>query len=371
MTRSTHPNGRAAARRALLPGLLVLVLAATGCGSPPAHGDGEAPTPALSSVTAVADPLAWEGPSTAVAASAPIVPIDAGAQSLPVTLVDTQGTSVTVSDTSRILALDIYGSLSRIVYELGFGDQVVGRDISSDFPEIADKPLVTRNGHDLNAEAILELHPTLVLTDTSLGPWDTILQLREIGIPVVVVEPKRSIGTIGGLVSEVAAALGVPARGTALAERTESAVDAKIAQIAAIAPPDPADRPRMIFLYVRGQAGVYYLFGEESGADTLIEALCGIDVAGEIGWVGMRPVTAEALVAANPDVILMMTKGLESVGGVDGLIEHIPAVGQTAAGRHRRVVDMSDTTILSFGPHTADVLDALAVAVYAPEEASR
>jgi iron complex transport system substrate-binding protein len=83
----------------------------------------------------------------------------------------------------------------------------------------------------------------------------------------------------------------------------------------------------------------------------------------------MRPVTDEALISADPDLILMMTKGLESVDGVDGLIEHLPAVGLTTAGKNRRIVDMSDSTILSFGPNAAQILDALAVAVYAPEQA--
>lgn len=345
-------------------------MALAGCAVDRPTGGGDAPaTPPLSDVAPVADPLEWEGPSTAVASSSAIEPVLTGHQTLPATLVDTQGTEVTVTDTSRILALDIYGSLSRIVFELGLGDQVVGRDVSSGFPEIAERPLVTQNGHDLNAEAILDLAPTVILTDTSLGPWDTILQMRDAGIPVVVFDPHRSIDSIGGLVGEVAGALGVPQRGVELAARTTEAITQKQAQIAAIAPKDVADRLRMIFLYVRGQSGVYYLFGSESGADTLITALGGIDVAGEIGWEGMRPVTDEALIAADPDLILMMTKGLESVDGVDGLIEHVPAIGLTSAGRHRRIVDMSDTTILSFGPNAAQILDALAVAVYAPEAA--
>ena len=317
----------------------------------------------------LADPLSWEGPSTAVAAASAVVPVTDGAQVLPATLADAQGTTVTVTDTTRILALDVYGSLSRIVFELGLGDRVVARDVSTDFPEAAHLPVVTQNGHDLNAEAILDAAPTVILTDTSLGPWDTILQMRDAGIPVVVVDSRRSLEGIGALIDQVGTALGVPERAAALAARTTAAVDAKIAQIAEIAPADPARKLRMMFLYVRGQSGVYYLFGEESGADSLIEALGGVDVAGEIGWSGMRPITDEALVDANPDLLLMMTKGLESVGGVDGLVEHLPAVAQTDAGRHRRVVDMSDTTVLSFGPATADVLDALAVAVYAPEAA--
>lgn len=355
---------------AALAVIAAAALGLSGCGAAASEDAAAAPsTPPLADVTPVADPLAWQGPSTAVAASTAIDPITDGTPSLPATIVDSQGTEVTIADTSRILTLDIYGSLSRIVFELGLGDSVVARDTSSGFAEAAELPVVTENGHDLNAEAILEAAPTVILTDTSLGPWDTILQMRDAGIPVVVVDSHRSLESIDSLITQVASALGVSERGAALAERTVGAVDAKVAQIAAVAPADPAAKLRMMFLYVRGQSGVYYLFGEESGADSLIEALGGIDVAGEIGWTGMRPVTDEALVDANPDLLIMMTKGLESVGGVDGLVEHLPAVAQTDAGRNRRIVDMSDTTVLSFGPAAASVLDALAVAVYAPEGA--
>ena len=72
----------------------------------------------------------------------------------------------------------------------------------------------------------------------------------------------------------------------------------------------------------------------------------------------------------QPDLLLVMTKGLESSGGVDGLLEAQPAIAQTPAGENRRIVDMSDSQILSFGPMTADVLEALAVAIYAPDAAA-
>lgn len=355
---------------AVLAAAVAVVVGLVGCAAAGSSAAGEGPaTPPLSSATPLADPSTWQGPSTAVAGSSAIDPVREPEQTLPAVVVDSQGTQVSVTDTSRILTLDIYGSISRIVFELGLGDSVVARDTSSAFAEASELPVVTENGHDLNAEAILEAAPTVIITDTSLGPWDTILQMRDAGIPVVVVDSHRSLETIGSLTQQVADALGVSERGAALAARTISAVDAKIAEVAAIAPTDPAKKLRMMFLYVRGQSGVYYLFGEESGADSLIEALGGVDVAGEIGWQGMRPVTDEALVDANPDLLIMMTKGLESVGGVDGLVEHLPAVAQTDAGRNRRVVDMSDTTVLSFGPAAASVLDALAVAIYAPEDA--
>lgn len=361
-------------RARVLLRLVVAAAAATtlaACGSTSSgHGPTDsAAAPALTSVQPLADPKAWSGVAHA---SLPAVAIDPIAENptpqLPVTLTDAQGTKVTVTDTSRILALDIYGTLSQTVFELGLGDSVVGRDLSTQFPEARDLPLVTSDkGHDLIAEQILAANPSVILTDTSLGPWDVILQMRDSGIPVVVVDSRRSLENLASLTSEVATALGVPQEGKKLGERIETEARAAAEQIAAVAPTALEDKLRMVFLYVRGQAGVYYMFGEGSGADSLIETLGGYDVAGEIGWSGMKPVTDEAIVNAQPELILMMTAGLESVGGIEGLLERIPAIANTPAGQNQRIVDMVDTGILSFGPRTAEVLNSLAVAVYAPE----
>jgi iron complex transport system substrate-binding protein len=323
---------------------------------------------ALADLPLAPDPKTHQGESTACLEDTGVTPVTTDAvPALPATVTDNQGTEVTVTDTSRILALDIYGSLAATVFGLGLGDSVVGRDTSTSFAGASDLPLVTQNGHELNGEAILELNPSVIITDSSIGPWDVVLQMREAGIPVVVTTPERNLDNVGELVGMVAAALGVPSAGAELTARVTGEIQAEVASIAAVAPADPADRPRILFLYVRGNAGVYYIFGEESGADALIRALGGVDVASEIGWQGMRPMTAEALVKAQPDILLMMTKGLESVGGVDGLLDRIPAVAETPAGANRRIVDMSDYEILSFGPRSAPVLDALARAIYAPD----
>lgn len=359
-------------RRPLLALVLATALLAACSASPDGSGDGTSDTAAvdLASATVLADPKAYRGESHASLAATAITPVSSSPrQQLPVTVTDAQGTKVTVTDTSRILALDVYGTLAQTVFELGLGDQVVGRDVSTQFDEAEKLPLVTSNGHDLNAESILELDPTVILTDTSLGPWDVVLQMRDAGIPVVVTDSRRSLDNIGSLTQEVADALGVPDEGVALGQRIEKEAAATTAAIAEVAPTAVQDKLRMVFLYVRGQAGVYYMFGEGSGADGLIDALGGYDVTREIGWKGMKPVTDEAIISAQPDLIVMMTKGLESVGGVDGLLDRLPAIANTPAGQNRRIVDMQDSQVLSFGPRTADVLNSLAVSIYAPESA--
>lgn len=352
----------------LLLTLSACASAASSTASDPTCPDADAP---LATLELFSDPRTATGPATACLSTHAITPIaDDSPPLLPVSVTDAEGRTVEITDVSRILPIDISGTIAATVFALGLGDHVVGRDSSTAFDGTEDLPVVTKAGHTLNPEAILELAPTVILTDTTIGPKEVRQQLREAGIAVVVVSSERRLDTVEALVDEVARALGVPDRGDALAAALDADIEAAMAEIDEIAPRAASDRPRMLFLYVRGSANVYYIFGRDSGADSLIDAVGGIDVAGEIGWEGMKPMTAEALVAAQPDVLVMMTDGLASVGGVDGLIERIPAIAQTPAGAQRRVIDMADTEILSFGPRSAEILRALARALYAPGSAA-
>ena len=372
---TTLPRRSVRAAAAMTAVLVVTLLgacssASTPDASPAAVGDQSVP---LADLDLVDSPRDFEGPSTALLADSSIEPVaENPEQTLPATVIshDLAGdTDVTVTSTDRILGLDISGSIAATIFGLGLGDNVVGRDISTTFPEASGLPLITSGGHAVNSEAVLALRPTVLITDGTIGPTDVVLQLREAGIAVVFVDTDPSLDGASQLARQVAAALGAAPTGELLATNLQQRIADKIAEISGIAPSDPADKVRILFLYLRGGAGIYYLFGEESGADELITALGGVDVAGEIGWTGMKPMTDEALVAGNPDLVLVMTDGLASAGGVDGLLEAKPAIALTLAGQHRRFVDMADGEILSFGPRTPEVLDALARAVYAPTPA--
>ena len=94
----------------------------------------------------------------------------------------------------------------------------------------------------------------------------------------------------------------------------------------------------------------------------MIAAAGGTDVGAEAGLDPFVPLTAEALVALDPDVLLVMTKGLDSVNGVDGLLQ-LPGVAQTTAGTEGRVIAVEDEILLSFGPRTANLVKLLQAAL--------
>ncbi|MFI0943717.1 hemin ABC transporter substrate-binding protein [Streptomyces sp. NPDC021020] len=317
-------------------------------------------TAALLALTACGGKDTASAPSTASSAAPAdtIEPLPGAAPTpaLPATVTSADGHRVTVASDDRIVPLT--GGLSEIVFTLGLGSHVVARDITATFPQAAKLPLVTR-AHDVSAEGVLSLHPTLVLAEESTGPAEAIAQIRQAGIPLVVLPAATSLADVGPRITTVAAALGVPAAGKALHDRTEQRITAVRDSL-----PAGTTKPRVAFLYLRGTASVYLIGGRGSGADSLIDAAGGIDAGVASGLTkDFTPITSEALVKAAPDVILVMTKGLESVGGVPGL-EKVPGVAQTPAGLDHRVVAIDDGTLLNFGPRTDAVLRELAAGIH-------
>lgn len=361
---------RKRAALALSAGLLALTAACGGgsTGSEPVDG---ADLPPLSELEAARAPKEITGPSTALLSDRTIDPVDVGEKAaLPVTVVShvrSGDVKVEVADTSRIVAFDMSGSIASTLWGLGLGDRLVARDRSTVFPGAEDLPLITSEGHAVNAEAVMAQKPTLIITDGSMGPRDVVEQLADTGVPVVFLEKEASFAGAARLARDVGETVGLPGTGEALAQQIEDEVEQARAEVRRFVPEKKDDRLRMVFLYVRGNSGVYYLFADDSGVGDLVDALGGVDVAQELGWKSMQPLTDEAMVKAKPDLVLLMTHGLESAGGVDGLLSEKPAIALTPAGQNKRLVDMADGDVLAFGPRTAGVVEALARAVYVPE----
>ncbi len=237
---------------------------------------------------------------------------------------------------------------------LGVADRVVGRDETSDVPAIDAAPVVTK-AHAVGAERVLALTPDLVLVDDATAPPEAIDQIRAAGVDVVTVPAAWTIADIGPRTRAVAAAVGASDADADAVIRAATGGTAP----AANAPADPG--PRVAFVYLRGTSAIYLVGGAGSGADAMIAAAGAVDAGAAAGLDGFVPLTAEALAAMNPDILLVMTKGLASVGGVAGL-EQLPGVAQTTAGRDRRIVAVDDTLLLSFGPRTHALVQALSAA---------
>ena len=339
------------------PSSPVAATAAATSTATPAVADTPAPTPSPTPTPSGAHTATPTATATTTATPEPTPteePVE-GTPELPVTVTDVDGNEMVIEDVSRLVVLN--GTITEVVFALGLGDHVVGVDVTSTYPpEALELPDVGVQ-IALSAEGVVALAPTLVLGTTFAGPPEVIEQVRGTGIPVLIIPDYNSLEDIEVKITRIATALGVPRRGEQLAAETL----ASIAEAAAIAE-GPASSPRVAFVYLRG-AQTQLIGGDGAGATSLIEAAGGIDVGVEAGVEGFTAITPEALVTANPDVILVFSTGLESVGGVDGLLR-IPGMAQTEAGRNRAVVDFDGQYLLGYGPRTGAVLAELIAAIY-------
>jgi len=198
------------------------------------------------------------------------------------------------------------------------------------------------------------LRPTVVFASDETGP-PTALARLEATVPVVVVPSAHSLEAATARVRTIGRTLGVPARGDSLA-------DAMIRSArAARGPSTPAGAaaPRVLFVYARG-AGTVNVAGDSTAADAIIELAGGVNAVA--AFEGYRPLTAEGVLAAKPDVIVTPTSSAESLGGVEALLA-LPGVGMTPAGKARRVVTFDTLYLLGFGPRVGDAARDLAKAI--------
>lgn len=199
----SHPSAEHRIRRSLTHSavlLLTLLAVLTACSAPATDDDA---IPSLEENRL--QPLAGEANPTLPVTVDSIVPVANRTAETPTTY-----EPVEVTDVSRILPLN--GGIAEIVYTLGLGDNVVGRDSTATFAEAEDLPVVTQ-GHDISVEGVLSLHPTLVIADTWTGPYEAIEQLRDSGVTLVILDEVWSLAGMYTRITEVAEVLGIPERG--------------------------------------------------------------------------------------------------------------------------------------------------------------
>jgi iron complex transport system substrate-binding protein len=255
------------------------------------------------------------------------------------------GLATQAAPAPRIVSLS--GTVSEIICVLGRQSQLVGVDVTSTYPAALEKLPKVGHSRNISAEGVLALTPTLVVgTVESLKP-EVAAQLKAAGVTVQLFKQDYSVAGTKQLIKEVAAAFGATAAVPAVLQKLEK-------ELATVK--KPAKAPKVLFIYARG-TGTMMVAGTGTQAAKIIELAGGQNAVTD--FADFKPLTAEALVAANPDVLLLFDSGLASLGGVAGL-QKIPGIAQTTAGKNGRVVEMDGQLLTGFGPRLGQATAELA-----------
>lgn len=251
--------------------------------------------------------------------------------------------------------------VTETLYALGVGERVVGADLSSQHPAAAAALPKVGYYRQFSAEGVLSLAPDLVLASDGAGPAVALERVRGAGVVVQVLALADDLAGARANVRAIAAAVDRVEEG----ERLISALDATVAEAEALVG-RTTTRPRALFVYARGP-GMVQVAGLGTPAAELMRlagAVNAVDAVREF-----KPISAEAVIAARPDFVVVPSRGLESVGGTAGLLA-LPGVLQTPAGAAGRVIAIDDLKLLGFGPRVGEALLELVRALH-PELSPR
>lgn len=254
--------------------------------------------------------------------------------------------------TARIVSVG--SANTETVFALGKGADVVAVDTSSLHPEEATKLPKVGYQRALSAEGVLSVKPTLLLLPAEGGPPEVLTQLKSAGLRLETLDPPATEEGTVQRIEAIAKLLNVDP--TPLTTKVKGEIEAAKADAAKL-----AGEPKVLVLYARGP-GTVQVFGQNTPADRLLGMAHAKNAAQ--GFEGNQPITAEAVVAWAPEWIVLPSRGLESLGGKDGVLQQ-PGLKETPAGKAGRVVGIDDVILLGFGPRLGEAVRAVATAVHA------
>ncbi|MGZ8252206.1 MAG: heme/hemin ABC transporter substrate-binding protein [Methylophilaceae bacterium] len=253
--------------------------------------------------------------------------------------------------------LTVGGAVTEIVYALGKGDKIIASDITSYYPEQANKLAKIGYMRTLSAEGLLSMRPSLIIADAGAGPLNVLEQVRNAGVKVIQLPegytPEHVAGNIRLIGKQLQAA-----NTEKVASQYEAAWRSVHAKVA-----DLKSSPRVLFVLDHTGKSPQAA-GDETAANAVIKLIHADNVmAGQ--FKGYKPLTAESMVAAAPEVIITTYEGIQASGGLDMFLDK-PGLRMTPAGKAKRVISMDSLLLLGFTPRLPGLVAELSKAVRQP-----
>ena len=244
----------------------------------------------------------------------------------------------------------IGSAVTEIVYALNASNLIVGVDTTSIYPDAARLLPSVGYSRTLSAEGVLSLSPTHILCTEDAGPPVVLQQIQDAGIRMQRIPAHHTFTGICDRVIAIGQAIHQQTRADQLKlllqqqwARIEYEMQAK---------PFPSATPRVLYIHSMNPSQVM-VSGQETNANAMIR-YAGLRNAMD-GFRGYKPLTPEAVIVANPDLILVTDQGLQAIGGRSQLAR-LPGMERTKAILRQKIISMDAVYLLGFGPRMPEAV---------------
>ena len=329
--------------------MLALILSACGTSVPPTtQAPTTAPTAAL--ITAAPTAAPTEAPPTvAPTTTAPTAAPTPAATG--VTITDVAGRTVTIAVTPERL-ISLAPSTTEILFAIGLAPKIVATDDFSDYPaEAKNLPKIGGLNAAYNFEQIVALKPDLIFA-AGITPPETLKKLEDLKLTVVVVGTEQtsfdSIFADIALVGQATGQVEQAAQVTTAMQDQLAALKAKLATA--------KEKPLVYWELDATDPAKPYSVGPGNFVGDMIALAGGTNVF-EKAESPFPQVSAEQVVAANPDVIILSDAAYGIT--IESVLKR-PGWQVIAAVKQQRVAPIDDNLVSRPGPRIVAGLEATA-----------
>jgi iron complex transport system substrate-binding protein len=251
-------------------------------------------------------------------------------------------------------------AVTETVCALGDCSKIVATDRTSLYPaEVTKLPSIGyRSG--INAEGIIALKPTLFIVEKMYVDAAVVQQIKSTGTTVLEIPRAYELTGTKELIRTIAKALNKTSQG----EQVIAKIESQIAEASVIVK-KARNSPKVLCIYNRGTSSF-----DVAGNNSFCNILPFVNATPAVtGVEGYKPLNTEALIASNPDYLLMFESGVKSLGGVDGVLK-VTGVDQTNAGKKKQVIVMDGIKLSNFGPRLGEAVKELAENLYSNTQAN-
>jgi len=240
--------------------------------------------------------------------------------------------------------------LTELFFALDAQDSLIAVDLSSrHYASQSELPQVGYH-RQLSPEGLMALQPTVLIGTDAMGPASTLDKIAASDIDVITVDSGTSIDSLTQRIDTVASLTGKQVAATALKKKVYESV-----QTLQESPlPNP---PKVMFLLMH-QGRATTVAGDNTAINSVIELAGAVNPAASLVE-SYKAISFEGIIELQPDYIIVTQSALDTHGGKDKLLQKLPLLASTPAGRDGNIIAVPGVALIGFGLESIELATQL------------
>ncbi len=227
-------------------------------------------------------------------------------------------------------------AVTELIIALEQQDKLVAVDVTSQLPSDLVLPKIGYH-RQLSAEGLLALGADQLIGSDEMGPDAALDQLKSAGVSVDIVNTKATAAGLLERIDEIAELTDAQPQAAALKVQVKN-------QLQSLSQQPQADAKKILFLLIH-EGRPANVAGKDTTPNAIIELAGGINPAAE-KLTSYKPLSTEAMVEMQPDIILVSGRSYDKLGGADEILKRMPMLAATPAGQNKQFITIDGRALV-------------------------